>query len=44
MARIAVIVLFFFIVLHHNPSFSVLGPNIIVGHETGLKQVEVNGS
>ena len=23
--------------LHHKPSFSVLGPNIIVGHKTGLK-------
>src|SRR3954465_5286397 len=44
MARIAVVILFFFIVFHHNPSFSVLGPNIIVGHETRPKQVDVNGS
>src|SRR3954470_1289733 len=42
MASIAGVVLFFFIVFHHNPSFSVLGPNIIVGHEIRLKQVDVN--
>ena len=27
-------VLFFFIIIEHNPSFSMLGPNKIVGHET----------
>src|SRR3954470_17412098 len=41
---IVVIILFFFVVFHHNPFFSVLGPTIIAGHETGSKQVGVNGS
>ena len=36
-----VIVLFFFVVFHHNPSFSVLGPNIIAGLKTVPKQVAV---
>ena len=31
--HIVVIIHFFFVVFHHNPSFSVLGPNIIVWHE-----------
>ena len=32
--RMVVTILFFFVVFHHNPSFSVLGPTIIAGHET----------
>jgi hypothetical protein len=40
---IVAIILLFFIVFHHNPYFSVLGPTIIAGHETGLKQVGVKG-
>jgi hypothetical protein len=39
-----IIVLLFIAIFHHNPSFSVLGPNIIAGHETGPKQVALNGS
>ena len=39
--HIVVIVLFFFVVFHHNPYLSVLGPNIIVWHETLIKQVGV---
>jgi hypothetical protein len=31
--RIAVIILLFFIVFQPNPSFSVRGPTIILGHE-----------
>jgi hypothetical protein len=34
-----VIILFFFIVFHYRPSFSVLGPIIIARYETGPKQV-----
>ncbi|KAK1613652.1 hypothetical protein QYE76_019169 [Lolium multiflorum] len=41
--RIPVIILIFFILFHHNPSFSVLGPKIIAGHETDPKQVAVKG-
>ena len=41
---IVVIILFFFIVFHYNPSFSVLGPTSIAGHETGLNQVDVKNS
>ena len=41
--HIVVIVLFFFVVFHHNPYFSVLGPNIIVWHETPIKKVDVKG-
>ena len=41
--RIVVIILFLFIVFHHNPSFSVLGPNIILWHEIILKKVQVKG-
>jgi hypothetical protein len=41
--RIVVIILFF-IVFHCNTSFSVLGPTIVAGHETVLKQVHVKGS
>jgi hypothetical protein len=36
---IVVIVLFFFIVFHYNPSFSVFGLIVIVGHETRPNQV-----
>ncbi|KAK1631468.1 hypothetical protein QYE76_005783 [Lolium multiflorum] len=40
---ITVIILFLFvIVFHHNPSFSVLGPTIVTGHETGSQKVAVN--
>src|SRR3954469_22703497 len=39
--HIVVIVLFFFAVFHHNPYFSVPRPNIIVWHETLVKQVGV---
>jgi hypothetical protein len=42
--RIVVSILFFFIVFHCNPSFSVLGPTIVAGHEIMLKQVDVKGS
>src|SRR3954462_224840 len=38
-----VIVLFLFVVFHHNPYFSMLGPNIIVWHETLIKKVDVKG-
>jgi hypothetical protein len=35
--RIVAIILFFFIIFYCNPSFSVLGPTILVGQETMLK-------
>jgi hypothetical protein len=38
---IVVIILFFIVVFHHNTSFSVLGPTILAGHETGPKQMGV---
>jgi hypothetical protein len=41
--RIVVIILFFIVVFHHNPSFSMLGPTIIAGHETEPEQVDVKG-
>ncbi|KAK1619238.1 hypothetical protein QYE76_024755 [Lolium multiflorum] len=34
----------FIAVFHHNPFFSVLGPNIIAGHESKPKQVALNVS
>lgn len=36
--------LFFFIIMQHNPSFTMLGPNIVVGYGTILEQVTVNDS
>jgi hypothetical protein len=39
--RVRIIILFFFIVLYHNLSFSMLGPTIIDGHKTFTKHVEV---
>jgi hypothetical protein len=43
-SAVVIIVLFFIVVFHHNPSFSMLGPNIIARHETGPKQVALNDS
>src|SRR3954464_3375954 len=43
MGHIIVTVLLFFVVFHYNPYFSLLGPNIIVWHETLIKKVDVKG-
>jgi hypothetical protein len=42
-ARKVVVTIFFFIVLHYNPFFSMTGPTNVTGYETISKNMVVNG-